>query len=203
MYQPDKMGLQEARLYAIQSIVQSHVDDLTTALARYDWTSELRPVQSDAVFIGESWVEQELNPAKGVGTGLQFFISGGGPRTGLDITSEWSFIGCGAKHYELDTIINAIIHPEVMRHRASARLQAERREIVLVLIADWLRAVFNDQGKYGHALIHLQSEEYQPAPTYDRIVGQIVSITKGVLMRGGGSSQGEWGVTAHHHAVIE
>lgn len=211
-YDPTRPGLTEAILTAFQSILQSHLADLSTSLGRYSWATSpaataIIPVQSSQVRIGEPdrvW-KWDTSTLPVTGYPLQIYVSNGGQKDGVVATDNWLYIGEGAKIYDLRTHISLLLHPD-WPGMVDPFAQQTQREAALAVLSDWVRAVFNDQQKYGHASITLTSSEFhdpisEPGAT-DYIVGRVTNIAKGLFHRGFAGTEALYGISAMHEAKI-
>lgn len=196
MYDPTKMSFGEARLTAIRNILRSHITDLDLVLMRFDWARNVTPIADTQIEIGDTDRGWDYR----TGGAMRFSVCEGGAREGLDFTAErWEVPARYKTTYS--TAIFCYFHAEWLRH-ADPREQGRIREIARATIGDWMRSVFNDQAKYGHAQIRLASTEFGD-PAGDLMQQCSVRFGyKGLFPKNFGQTEYVYGINMLHEGSI-
>lgn len=177
------IGLQEARLVALQSYLQGKISDLNTTLQLSPLSLATGSATSSNVIIGDPYTLDDS---------LKFLICvcGGGGRsmTGMDLESQFKEIGLpnvSTIQYQVHSRILVYVHPDTFpvstQTVSNVNTQVEKAHRMVCRICDWLRA--DCFAVVGGVDMTLTSQEY--TNTGDNFTMQrITAINLGEFYKG-------------------
>jgi hypothetical protein len=199
-YDPTRINLGEARLLAIQGIIQAAIPSLNIVLGRDNITNGLVtvPLSGNSVIIGDIetlWDNTSLG-------NVLFAVCAGGLQAGRDIDTAYEFIDqspTGGRRLTVTTSIACYLHPSTYRSQFVIS-QAYNREIARERISDWIRAgVLNTP---ANSVITLASSEFTNPPNTDMLFRCKATVSKGFFLKSAGKDVGVFGINIEHEGTI-
>lgn len=198
-YVPGQIGGGEARLLALQSLVQSHITDLTAVFgidsnSSFLLDSRFGTPSPSWVVLGDvmaAWTEPNGS--------LRIAISAGDHENGVDYQSERLFIDLGnVRKVTFQTTIYAYFHHTAFRVADDA-LQQQRIAICAARLLDWMRAAIFNTGAASNITLVSQELQEQGSPLYDSLTNCMVKMgRKGIFARSFGDQLSMYGVHLSH-----
>jgi hypothetical protein len=196
-------GVGEARLYAIQSLLQANIMALSAALAANPHTGALitnyGPLATSMVVVGD--MEGRWDIKAGL---LRIAVCAGDKRSGMDATGERIYVGGQSKQTRF-TDVYIYFHDSVFNIQKQDDQRLERA-IAIEVVGDWLLdGVLNT---VANGTIPLTSRVYQDTGsgrTDELLMATCLTVQKGFFANGMGGSGSRiyYGIHATHQGVIQ
>ncbi len=186
----------EARLQAIQALLQSKLSDLNAAFSVAPAPGLGVALTGSCVHISDPETLPDVTTQP-----VWFCVVGGGRQESLDFTTRYEFIGkttTSGFHNVYLTHIFGYVHPDALGQNTDPFDQAEKRERLRERMSDWLRAdCFNTPTGQDIVLV---SQEFASGSDFDHLTRCVAKEgRKGFFYKSFGGTQGVYGL----HVTVE